>query len=48
MNKSYKDLEAYQLSFDLAMEIFNLTRNFSKTGKPSSLKRPTSNVYLLT
>ncbi|MBO6524929.1 MAG: four helix bundle protein [Balneolaceae bacterium] len=30
MIKSYKDLEVYCLSFELAMEIFELTRNFPK------------------
>lgn len=30
MIKSYKDLEVYRLSFELAMEIFELTRNFPK------------------
>lgn len=30
MIKSYKDLEVYQLSFSLAMDIFLLTRNYPK------------------
>ncbi len=30
MIKSYKDLDVYQLSFQLAMEIFELTRRFPK------------------
>ncbi|MEQ9308656.1 MAG: four helix bundle protein [Balneolaceae bacterium] len=30
MIKSYKDLEVFQLSFQLAMEIFEVTRNFPK------------------
>ena len=30
MIKSYKDLEVYRLSFELAMEIFELSRNFPK------------------
>ena len=28
--KSHKELEVYQLAFDAAMEIFDLTRNFPK------------------
>ena len=28
--KTHKDLEVYQLSFDAAMEIFNLSKNFPK------------------
>ena len=30
MIKSYGDLEVYRLSFELAMEIFSVTRNFPK------------------
>jgi four helix bundle protein len=30
MIKSYKDLDVWKLSFDLAMEIFRLTRKFPK------------------
>ncbi len=30
MIKSYKDLNVYNLSYDLAMEIFWLTRDFPK------------------
>lgn len=30
MIRSYKDLEVYNRSFDLAMDIFRLTRNFPK------------------
>ncbi len=30
MIKSYKDLEVYSLSFDLAMEIFELSKTFPK------------------
>jgi four helix bundle protein len=30
MIKSYKDLEVWKLSFDIAMDIFKLTRNFPK------------------
>lgn len=29
MIKSFRDLEVYQLSYELAMDIFSLTRNFS-------------------
>jgi len=30
MIKSYKDLDVYTLSYNTAMEIFNITRNFPK------------------
>jgi len=30
MIKSYNDLEVYKMSYELAMDIFNLTRNFPK------------------
>jgi len=30
MIKSYKDLDVYNLSYEVAMEIFEMTRNFPK------------------
>ncbi|MBL7136508.1 MAG: four helix bundle protein [Candidatus Marinimicrobia bacterium] len=30
MKGSFKDLKVYQMAYELAMEIFNISKNFSK------------------
>jgi len=43
----YKDLKAYKLSYDLAMEIFEITKNYPKEEKYSlvdQMRRSSRNV----